>query len=287
MTSRGFFSMLFPAFGLVTLMAYMSNYISSRWKLMVPIMLFVYFFGQVAGGGRAQSVLSFGYVLTFLFLSYRYANGLGMTNQVRRRGVRKKKKRCLMFVVAVLFFVLLYYLFQNTDYFYLLTERAFGGEGTGREDITDAMIKDFNNTPIDWLVGRGINGSYAYAGDTGGTVSGRREYMEWGFLQMILKGGIIYLLLSTLLLARAVFQGFRRSKNLLCKAMAAMCFWQIVGLSCGVSEAFVNVRYAIIWFCVGCLENKKIRMMSDNEIYLYFNYTRKNEKLKKTLSRHD
>lgn len=273
MTSRAFVTMLFPGFGLITFMAFTYEYIDDKIKFLLPLAILAYFFGEAIAAGRAQSVLSLGYLVSILYLSYKY--GLNKTQTYKKTSGRKKKM--VIVIVVCLFLSFIIYLYNTTEVFDLLMQRAFGGKGessfagSGREALSDAMIKDFNNNPIDWIVGRGINGSYIYNEYVEGESIGRRIYMEWGFLYMILKGGIVYLFLSTIILLRAVFLGLKRSNNLLCKAMAVMCFWQIIGLSCGISEPFMNARIAVVWMCVGCIENRKIRQLDDNTIRTYFN----------------
>lgn len=288
MATRTFVTLLFPGLGLTILMALSYNYLSGKLKILIPISLVLFFFGMVAAGGRAQTVLSFGYIASMLFLIYKYSF---VVNQKRKKIISRNLKRGLILFFVLFFIVSIIYLYNSTDYFDYIMLRAFGGKDSGgslaesgREALTEAMIKDFNNHPFDWIIGRGVNGAYIITDlFGGGQIGNKRMYMEWGFLFLILKGGIIYLVLNTLVLMHAVYVGFKKSNNVLCKAMAFFCFWQIVGLSCGICEPYMTDRFAISWFCVGCLENKDIRNLDNLTISSYFNYTRRRNGNRKRL----
>ncbi len=163
----------------------------------------------------------------------------------------------LLFSIAAAYSNSLYHVNSNKLLGFLY-ER--GTEDT-RSTVEIFFDEDMNTT--DWLIGRGINGKYYCPGVE--EADDYRTVIETGYLQIILKGGIISLGLLLLILVPAVIQGIFFSKNLLSKAAA---IWIIQFLSNLYPRTPVDftLTYFMVWVCVGICYSRVVRKMSDNEI---------------------
>ena len=110
---------------------------------------------------------------------------------------------------------------------------------------------DMLQTPLDCLIGRGIRGMYECPGiDDGG--SELRSAVENGILNMMLKGGIIYVVLYLTTLVTAIRKAWH-CQNQICRAATF-----IIGVQLFDQIAFglhsVSIKAFIIWMCVSlCL----------------------------------
>ena len=124
-------------------------------------------------------------------------------------------------------------------------------------------------TTNDWIIGKGINGKYFCPTiDNVNDATGYRESIETGYLQIILKGGLVSLTLLLLILIPAVYKGLFNSKNVLSKSAAIWIFLWIIYLKPIVGNTF-SMHYLIVWIAVGICYSKKIRNMSDITIKSY------------------
>jgi hypothetical protein len=124
-------------------------------------------------------------------------------------------------------------------------------------------------TSRDWITGKGMNGKYycPIVLDVNDP-SGSRTVIETGYLQIILKGGILSLSLLLLILIPAVYFGFFKSKNILSKAAAMFILLWIIYLKPVVGVAF-SMHYVLVWISVGICYSKKINNLSDGQIKEY------------------
>ena len=120
----------------------------------------------------------------------------------------------------------------------------------------------------DLLIGRGFYGTYYCPNvdkdsDTGES-DDNREVIENGYLQIILKGGIIYLLLYMMLMIPAIVKGVK-APNQLSKACAVIVFVQLVDMLVFGVPTF-NIKTFMIWMAVSVCYNKRISGMTDDEV---------------------
>lgn len=143
------------------------------------------------------------------------------------------------------------------------------GDEDTRTGVEVYMYNDMSTN--DWIIGKGIKGSYYCpvvdnVNDAEG--SGYRDNIETGYLQIILKGGIISLALLLLMFIPAVYKGFFKSKNVLSKSAAMWIFLWIVYLIPAGGIVF-NMNYLLVWISVGICYSEKIGNMSDSTIKSY------------------
>jgi hypothetical protein len=116
-----------------------------------------------------------------------------------------------------------------------------------------------------WIIGKGINGEYFCPDIDENQLTDYRPYIETGYLQIILKGGIINLALYLLIIIPAIINGFFFSKNILSKASAIWILISMYSLYPSTVNTF-SMYYLLVWISVGICYSKEIRQLSDNEI---------------------
>jgi hypothetical protein len=143
----------------------------------------------------------------------------------------------------------------------LLNFIAERGEVDTRTGVEIYFYNDMDT--YDWIFGRGISGTYYCPGIDDDTDN--RSLIETGFLQIILKGGLIRLGIMLLIMVPAIFLGLFSSRNLLAKAAACWILIFLLSLYPATSEGF-NLAYLIVWLSVEICYNKDILSLSDEEI---------------------
>ncbi len=185
------------------------------------------------------------------------------------------KRTIMVTYLAVLMALLGYFYYTNLynqsnfGIFNFLVERGDEDTRTGVEVL---FQEDMDST--EWLIGKGINGDY-YCPNIDPDSTGYRNVIETGYLQIILKGGIISLVLLLLILIPSVIQGLFKSKNIFCKAFGLWTLLWIIYLYPTVGNAF-TMQYILVWFGVGVCYSKKIRNMTDEQITTYLTPVKNN-----------
>ena len=136
-----------------------------------------------------------------------------------------------------------------------------------RSSVEYYFFQSFKGETIDWIIGRGINGTY-YCPIFDNS---NRDMIETGYLHLILKGGIIYLTLYIILLAHSAYIGFFRTTNILTKAMALYLVAHILYLIPWGLPSF-SFEYIIVWVCIYYCQSKKWRLYPDLEIRNYLSF---------------
>lgn len=143
---------------------------------------------------------------------------------------------------------------------------ARGSEDT-RTPVEQYM--SISMTPLDFVIGKGINGSY-YCPVVLNSETGEytRDVIETGYLQIVLKGGYLSLILILMILVPAVYKGFFDSKNILSKGAGLLILLWLLSLRPMVGNGF-TMQYMLVWVSVGICYSQKIRYLSDIEIKKY------------------
>ena len=184
------------------------------------------------------------------------------------------KKKALIIAVAVILAggtALFVTSMKEHSMFSFLIER---GEEDTRSGVEVWMFADMSST--DWIIGKGIKGKYycpivENVNDAEG--AGYRDNIETGYLQIILKGGIVSLALLLLMFVPAVYKGLFKSKNVLSKAAAMWVLLWIVYLYPSGGIVF-TMNYIMVWIAVGICYSEKIRSLSDITIKNYLEDTK-------------
>jgi hypothetical protein len=228
------------------------NYHSNKRKLLAILTILLTLFFAVVRARRGLILMSSS-VLLFSFLLY----------------VVYSKNKILIFYFSILTITLgsLYvanlYHIKTNRFFSFIAER-------GKEDTrTGVELYFFSDMePMDWIKGRGVNGSYYCPNVDEDATTNYRSVIETGYLQIILKGGLISLILLFLITIPAIFTGLFYSKNILSKAAGIWIFLALLSLYPATVNTF-SMRYFLVWISVGICYSKKIRNIPDSVIKEY------------------
>jgi hypothetical protein len=117
----------------------------------------------------------------------------------------------------------------------------------------------------DWIIGRGIDGQYFCPDIEENQVTNYRTNIETGYLQTILKGGLISLGLFILIAVPAMIKGFFYSKNILSKAAGFWILMALVNSYPTIYEGF-TLKYLLVWVSIGICYSKEIRKIKESNI---------------------
>jgi hypothetical protein len=134
-----------------------------------------------------------------------------------------------------------------------------------------------------FLFGKGMNAGYA--SESFGMFN--RQIVEVGFLQMLLKTGIIGCLLYFWIILSAVFKALGKSKSLFMKALGLLIASYLLLFFIENIIAY-NLLNIVIWFSIGVCHSQELRELNDQGIgNLFkgvFNPTPKLEKIPRLVS---
>ena len=156
--------------------------------------------------------------------------------------------------------------FAGISYFVISNENSIFSifferlDTDSRSGLADDFINDFNT--MDWIIGRGWFGKYA-----GSFANGLRDVIEVGYLYLILKGGIIYLIPYVFVLLSSAMKGYFDSNNFLCKGFAILCFMKVFSLIPFGVPSF-TIEEFLVWVGVVFCNSAYYRNLSNNEIKL-------------------
>lgn len=181
-------------------------------------------------------------------------------------GIIKKIVLCLFLIIMLIGGYLFFLSAQNT-LFSGISDRALVNS---REDILLSYFADMSER--DWIIGKGMDGTY-YAPTADeyspfGTDEDYRFLIEGGYLQVILKGGIINVILLLLIAIPAIKRGLSQSNNLFAKSSAMLVLLWLIDMFPWGMPAF-DLRYMLFWFSIGVCYNSELRLLSDNEVKEY------------------
>lgn len=183
----------------------------------------------------------------------------------------KSKNKSVIFGILILFSLFSVTFFSsksnllNLSIFKNIEKRGF--ENT-RNYVEACFIKDM--TTIDWIVGKGFNSGYHCPGiDDSIFKDGVRTVIETDYLQLIMVGGILNLILLFLCIVPALYLGFFKSSNYLVKSLALWIFIWLISLY-PANVYSLNLYHIAMWICVGFCYSKSIRELSQAEISFYF-----------------
>jgi hypothetical protein len=168
-----------------------------------------------------------------------------------------------LLVASVLFYKGVQSFQEGNSAFSFISERL--NEDT-RSNVEMCFYSDLTNK--DWIIGKGINGQY-YCPILDEDISGYRNVIETDYLQLILRGGIVNLVLRLLIMVPAFINGLFFSRNLLSKAAGGWVLLWIIYLY-PTSVTTFSLHYILVWICVGICYSKKIRNIPEVVMREYF-----------------
>lgn len=238
----------FPNF----LMLFSFSKLSKKEKLLSIIVFFVGFLISIFTARRSLT-WTFGCALIlFLYLIY-VNNKKSLFDQIRS------------FVIFIIIGIAISFIYNKYE------EVLFGNLIAKFDaDTRSTVLSDFDSDMAydDLIFGRGINGSYLLR-ETGREISddysSHRKIIEVGYLNIILKGGYIYLVILLIIYLVSIYNGFFKSKNSYSKAFAAFILLHIFeAYPAGVLT--FNLRFFLIWFCIAMCWDRKFLQVSDDNL---------------------
>ncbi|REC63109.1 hypothetical protein DRF65_07755 [Chryseobacterium pennae] len=221
----------------------------------VSVIVFVVGFLIAVMAARRSLVWIFSWTfMLFIFINY------------LNKSASKLKKLMLIIMTLVMGFgaIIVYNLFFET-LFGELAERLDA-------DSRGAVLRDFNKDmdTMSWIIGRGISGEYNlyetdYIFGIDDELSDTRNIVEAGYLNLILKGGYVYIIPFGLIILIALRNGIFKSKNYYLKVCSGFLILYVVEtIPAGV--LMFNIRFFLVWYCIAMCWNKKIVNATDQEI---------------------
>lgn len=255
LSDNGITQMFLETFPVFAIYIFIANKYNSNKNIFLAFIVLMLALLVATFEARRNLMLTFGLYIMFGGIMF-FMNGKAKSSEV-------KLLTALLALLMLIAGVGLYKI-ESSGMFSTISSRAT--ENT-RDGVFIAYAVDMMNAK-DILIGRGMSGEYYNPGIDKDIESDEfkdyREHIECGYLEWILKGGIIYMLLYLILFIVAIWRGFK-SKNALCKASALIVFVQLIDMVPFGLHAF-NLKAFMIWLAVSVCLDDNIRRMSDEEI---------------------
>lgn len=224
------------------------RYFKRRQKILIFSIFFIYLMLMLLNARRNVTFS----LLLYAFIAYIF---------YLRHSFKKNIQRYVFLVLITLLSVLtLLFNFDNLSKGIFSNMASRINEDT-RSGVEMFFFHDFMNSPVsDWIIGRGMSGSYAQTviiNRETGDISERRTSIETGYLNMIMKGGIIYVIIVLILLLKSAKKA-SSDRNDDYKYLGIILFTYLIDLYTTNPVCAFSVRSIIFWFGVSsCLQIKK------------------------------
>ncbi len=220
----------------------------------IVVLYYILFIALALIYGRRGSVITS--VLLLMFMIF-----IRLRSQLFN--IRHRTKMYLTGILMLMLILSFGYLVRSTYAF----ERGFSREGfqESREAVFTDFFEDFTSTK-EWIFGRGIQGRVYRSIFAEGTL----DIIEQGFLTILLRGGLLYLVPFILIFIRASWLGFFRSNNDLVKALAILVFLHLA-LMFLYNLPDYSTYYIFIWISISACFSKRMRAYSNDDIFKAMN----------------
>lgn len=133
------------------------------------------------------------------------------------------------------------------------------GEDT-RSNVEMFMLADFATSPVsDTIFGRGMDGTYFQENFVvdGEDLDDDRSGVETGYLNFVLKGGVIYAVLLVIISIVCIVRGFIKS-NAIPRALPLLLVVFLLDFYMSTPICFMGAKLIIYWFSVACCLQKRV-----------------------------
>jgi len=230
-----------------------SIYQNKRNKRIAYITLFAFIINSIFSGQRANLGLILMIISFMIFEFY------------RQREVGMYKKIAVVF--GILIFMMLF--LSQLD---KIIDKIENNEDAQTDTRTFLFVELFSDLkPYELIIGRGALGTYfspyfEYTQRHGlGGDHPNRIINEVGYLQMILKGGVIMLSLHLLILLPAAYLGIFASNNIITR----MCgYYIVIFLLLWIINSYMiySVEFLLLWMAAGSIIIGKNRKIKNNQL---------------------
>lgn len=231
------------------------KYLPQRERYVVNIVVVVTLLVAALLGRRGVLLI---YLIVYSFYAYLYI-----------KKYSKKKFWSILFISIILYVGYAGIYSYGEQYFAVLYDRFL--EDT-RSETENELLYDLKKSG-DLVIGRGLSGTYKslFLDES------NRTGIETGYLNMVLKGGWIYVIVYFAFILPAIYLGFFKSQNLVVKIMAIYAFVWFFYFNTASSNMSTSIRYFLFLYCIFICYNRKYREMDDKSMfnYLEFNDERK------------
>ncbi|WP_020589302.1 hypothetical protein [Desulfobacter curvatus] len=223
------------------------KYINSKLWFFNIICCFLALFNVALAGRRGAVCILTLYIIVALLLNF-------------KEDRLKERVKSLVLVFSALAFLGIYYMSMDSTFLFL---KKRGLENT-RVDVHKSLIAQMDI--FDWCFGRGLNGRYYHNLHLENNYLGGWRYgCETGFLNLVLKGGLVLTALHIFTLLVPALKGVLNSKNAFTKALGAYVILSIIELYPFGWPKF-DLKYLIVWIGAALCSFPHIRKMNDVEI---------------------
>jgi hypothetical protein len=229
-----------------------SYYYKYKYSFILPLIFFIGFAIILAMLGRRGETLENVFMIVWAFI-------------IRLGSKRVSVSKKITFLIfALIFFAsatLITISYKSQIYMF---ERGFDKDGfdESRGETIDNFIADFGSQAGDWIIGRGLNGMVQKFNFGENALS---RSIEIGYFNILLKGGLLYLIPMMLLFIIAFIRGFFYSKNDLVKGLSGLIIWQILYMfSFGMAN--YNTSYTLLWIATAVCLNPIFRAYTNDEV---------------------
>lgn len=245
----------------------MLEYFSQNLSLSSGFLLMTYMYHSKKRSLLALAVI----VLTFLLAAVR-----------ARRGLMFMSLNVFIFSFFIYYYVhkvkIIIFLFSTIliVFIYILGARIYNQNRTGlfgyiterldektRHGVEEYFYKDMN--VVNWTIGKGMNGQYYCPGIVEGTFISYRGVIETGYLQIILKGGLLSFALLLLIAIPAMLKGIFHSENILSKAAGIWILLFLIDLYPATPSTF-SMNYLLVWISIGICYSDTVRNMPESDV---------------------
>jgi hypothetical protein len=239
--------MLFP------ILLLCSGYFPLRKKIVIYAFSFLYLLLAVLSDNR-MGVLYFLYFWCCLFIF----------SVVDKNAPYKRK---LLVLTILIFAIVLFAMFLDDIYLMIASDEVYG-----TDTRTFLFIELFNDlTGVEQLFGKGVFGSYysdyfyslSKYSDEGDHY--QRIGIEVGYLQMILKGGWVLIVLNIAFLLPISIKAIFKSNNILVVSCGFYIFGYLLFWLISYHQEFTPA-YVLLWGCVGVAISKKNKLLTNDDI---------------------
>ena len=157
---------------------------------------------------------------------------------------------------------------MNTSFFKAYINRyIYHGEiledTRGKGSLASAVTK--NMTAFEKTFGKGINGLYVWGTRGWPPAPYIRPNVEIGYMQLVLKGGYLMLLLFLCFSLYAIYLGIFRTKNRLTKYLAYIIIARLIIMSTALIPR-IGFEYFMFWLVIGGCISPQLRKLSDEQV---------------------
>lgn len=212
---------------------------------MLNILLWAVFFLLMMLNARRNVAFS---LLLYAFIAYVFSITTNM---------KKNMAKSILTILASVFIGLLLMLKMDTLSSGLFKNMSNRVSEDTRSGVEELFFADFTNAPTtDWIFGRGMDGGYyqIMRDEETGEINDNRTVIETGYLNMILKGGLVYVVVIILIMLLAIGRGYGK-RNRICSFLAAILLTYFIDLYTTNPVCIFSVRSILFWFCISVLSN--------------------------------